>query len=428
MAQLASLTPQQRQILLDGPGLPPPPGVIPQFDHPPDLKYLSMAVETTGFLLATIALCIRMYTRILIIRRVSWGPDFTLVVGWLAYAALFATSRAALLSGGLTVGVHQWDVRLKDVWEYFYYFYIGALLYGPAVVFIRLSIILQYLQIFVPNKEPFKMYLTAQVLIWVNAVFYIICTFLMLFGTSPRKKAWDPLVEGGSGIDLLALHVAGSVVVVASDLGALILPQISVWRLQMTRRKKLQISALFLVGAFACATSIIRLGYSIMTYTHMDKIYYAWVEGEWVLPELASGVIVACVPVFPKFFGSLGQTWVFSRLSSTLQSLLHRSSRLGSKRGADEASLPHHVTLKPLTGNGIGWPKNYEELRDEHRGQGTFILREEAMLWIADKDTGITRSVDIHTTTESSSEMDAGSRDKDTLWQGKTAYDMGVRV
>lgn len=85
-------------------------------------------------------------------------------------------------------------------------------------------------------------------LIWVNAVFYILYVFLMIFGFSPRRKAWDPLVEGGSGFDMIALHVASGAIVAASDLGALILPQVSVWQLQMTRRKKLQISAIFLVG------------------------------------------------------------------------------------------------------------------------------------------------------------------------------------
>ncbi|KAL8962779.1 MAG: hypothetical protein Q9193_000864 [Seirophora villosa] len=245
MAQLASLTPQQRQNLLDGPALPPPPGVVPQFDHPPNLKTISLAVEITGFLIATITLCIRMYTRIFVIRRFTWGVDFTLIVGWLAYAAMFSLSRAV---GDVAPGVHQWDIQLKNVGEFFYTIYIGALLYAPAVFFIRLSIILQYLQIFVPNKEPFKIYLTAQILIWVNAVFYILYVFLMIFGFSPRRKAWDPLVEGGSGFDMVALQVAGGAIVVASDLCALILPQISVWKLQMTHRKKLQISAIFLVG------------------------------------------------------------------------------------------------------------------------------------------------------------------------------------
>lgn len=123
------------------------------------------------------------------------------------------------------------------------------MVYAPTVILIRLSIILQYLQIFVPNKQPFRLYITAQVLIWVSAVHCILHLFLVVFGFSPRRKAWDPLVEGGSGIDMLALHISGGVQVAASDLAALILPQISVWRLQMTGRKKLQISAIFLVGA-----------------------------------------------------------------------------------------------------------------------------------------------------------------------------------
>lgn len=75
MAQLASLTPEQRQSLLDGPALPPPPGVVPNFENPPNMRTLCVAVEITGFLIGTVALCIRMYTRIFIIRRVSWGVD-----------------------------------------------------------------------------------------------------------------------------------------------------------------------------------------------------------------------------------------------------------------------------------------------------------------------------------------------------------------
>lgn len=117
----------------------------------------------------------------------------------------------------------------------------------------------------------------------------------------------------------------------------------------------------------------------------MDKTYYSWIEGQWVLPELISGIIVACVPVFPRFLGSLQGTLVFSRLSSTLRSLLHGPSRLGSKRSDGGASLPHHVTLGQHTSNGIGWPKCYEELHDDQRGQGAFILREEAVLWIANE-------------------------------------------
>lgn len=108
---------------------------------------------------------------------------------------------------------------------------------------------LQYLQIFVSRKEPLRLYVAAQVLIWVNVVFYILHTFLLIFAFSPHRKAWDPLVIGGRGIDRLALSIAAATVNAVSDLGALILPQLSVWRLQMTRKKKIQISAVFLVGA-----------------------------------------------------------------------------------------------------------------------------------------------------------------------------------
>ena len=46
-------------------------------------------------------------------------------------------------------GLHQWDLQLKDLGHYLYYIHIGAIIYGISIFFIKVSILLQYLQIFV---------------------------------------------------------------------------------------------------------------------------------------------------------------------------------------------------------------------------------------------------------------------------------------
>lgn len=70
MATLSDLTPQQLQALLDGPALPPPPGIIPQLDHPPNLRTTGNAVQIVCLVLATLALCMRLYTKAAIIRQI----------------------------------------------------------------------------------------------------------------------------------------------------------------------------------------------------------------------------------------------------------------------------------------------------------------------------------------------------------------------
>jgi len=84
MAKLANLTPQQLQALLEGPALAPPLGVIPQLTHPPNLRATGVAVQVVCLILATLAICIRVYTKARIIGQVvladcqfsGQGPSF----------------------------------------------------------------------------------------------------------------------------------------------------------------------------------------------------------------------------------------------------------------------------------------------------------------------------------------------------------------
>ena len=92
------------------------------------------------------------------------------------------------------------------------------------------------------------MYLVSHGLIWANFIFYFVSTFVEIFACSPIRKVWDPLIAKGHCIDVLALNVAASSINSASDFGILILPQISIWRLQMSLKRKIQISGIFLIG------------------------------------------------------------------------------------------------------------------------------------------------------------------------------------
>ena len=169
----------------------------------------------------------------------------------------------AWLIAGIAPGVHQWNVQLKDFVSFSYvcqcagllmsseltpaqYMWIATTMYGICIFFIKLSIILQYLQIFVPLKTRNGLYWTSHALIWTNLVFYLSGLILLFFGC--RTKARDPLMAHGHCINVLAIDVAASSVNSISDIAILVLPQVSIWRLHMALRRKIQISALFLIG------------------------------------------------------------------------------------------------------------------------------------------------------------------------------------
>ena len=57
--------------LLNGPALTPPPGVTSQFVDPPNLHKLAIAILALCACLATLALLLRMGTKLFIIRQVT---------------------------------------------------------------------------------------------------------------------------------------------------------------------------------------------------------------------------------------------------------------------------------------------------------------------------------------------------------------------
>ena len=63
-------TPAQLEALLNGPALAPPAGVIPQLEHPPSLQKAANAVPILCLVLTTLAILMRMYTKIRVIHEV----------------------------------------------------------------------------------------------------------------------------------------------------------------------------------------------------------------------------------------------------------------------------------------------------------------------------------------------------------------------
>ena len=98
-----------------------------------------------------------------------------------------------------------------------------------------------------PLKTRNAFFWTCHSLIWLNCIFYLILGFGNIFACSPLKKSWNPWIEGHC-VDFRALNIIAAVINTVSDFTILIIPQHTIWNLRMTLKKRLGISALFLVG------------------------------------------------------------------------------------------------------------------------------------------------------------------------------------
>ena len=161
------------------------------------------------------------------------------------------------------LGLHQWDVPLQDV-SYLAKVNrlhisnesqlakgkqlgnLNAILYCPLIFITKLSILLQYLCIFVPNHTG-KLYYTVQFIIWFNLLFYIASTLAEIFTCIPRKKIWEPTTSGRC-VNINIVVLATGAINIISDFSILVLPLSSIWGLQMPRKRKIALSAVFATG------------------------------------------------------------------------------------------------------------------------------------------------------------------------------------
>ena len=118
--------------------------------------------------------------------------------------------------------------------------------YVPLIYVSKLSILLQYMKLFIPNHTG-KTYWSIHFLIWSNLLFYLAIMLAQIMECLPREKIWDPTVPGHC-IDFTAVLIAGAVINVISDFLILVLPIGKIWQLQMSPKRKLGVSAVFTAG------------------------------------------------------------------------------------------------------------------------------------------------------------------------------------
>ena len=118
--------------------------------------------------------------------------------------------------------------------------------YSPLIFLTKLSILLQFIRIFIPNHKG-KTYYVTQLIIWINLLYFTAAGLLSIFQCTPRARIWNPFVPG-TCVNYRAVNLATAIFNVISDILMLLLPMAWIWRLQMSTSRKLRISAVFAVG------------------------------------------------------------------------------------------------------------------------------------------------------------------------------------
>ncbi|KAL2867943.1 uncharacterized protein BJX67DRAFT_380500 [Aspergillus lucknowensis] len=292
----------------------------PSYDYRNSARTWDIVTQAVCLTVSTLCIGMRMYTKLLVLRTQGW-EDFTCFVAWLGLIAYAVITIEADKHGN---GVHQDTVAPSDLREYAKLADASQIFYAPLIFITKLSIFLLYLRVFAQSREG-KTYRAIQLLIWFNLAFYLANFFLKIFQCIPRSKIWDKETPGRC-ININIPILVTAAINVVSDLLMLSLPIICVWRLQMSARKKLGISAIFAAGIFGCFASIMRLEVSVRNRDTEDKTYDWYTEILWTTAEVTCGIVASCLPALPTFFRQF-----FSKARIAFSGRTH--SRISSSRG-----------------------------------------------------------------------------------------------
>ena len=175
----------------DSPGLPPPPGVTPDFFSPFTLEPYNILSVAGCTIITTTMVFLRLYTKKFVIKRMSW-EDYFCILGWAAMIAYLGISVTIGTHGG---GTHQWNLHYEDVQYNLRFVNYSDMLYSVSLLATKLSIMLLIKRVFCSVQKNIPYYLTWS-LIYVNTGFYICYIVVPAVECSPRSKIWTPTAPG----------------------------------------------------------------------------------------------------------------------------------------------------------------------------------------------------------------------------------------
>ncbi|KAL3477009.1 hypothetical protein BJX99DRAFT_257914 [Aspergillus californicus] len=304
--------PEQPQALLDGPAGPPPNGKVSHFDDPPNLRRTGRAILLVFWALPSVLLILRMYTKVFITRLVRIS-DYAMIIAWILFIGCMAT---LWLVNNLSGGTDQWNMRMRDFLTMLYYFHASAIIYGICIFFIKLSILLQFLE--------------------------ISCTGSEIISSGPATASYGSTLASMPS----ALSWSSSLFAVSRTHWMLFSRRTRIWRLQLALCTKIAISAVFAVGLSATASAIMRLRPSVASFTTTNNVsLVGYMTGVWTIPEICFGIIAGCLPSTTKFFRTCLAGDRISKWGLSIKSLVSDSSCAESPDGDYLHSVGAHKFL-----------------------------------------------------------------------------------
>lgn len=265
----------------------------------------------------------------------------------------FALSFTIDYSTSRGLGRHQVDVPQAWVPSLLASEYAFTILYNPALMATKTSILTFYLSISKDTQKFLRVssYVTLAV---VNVAGFVL-TFFNAFQCHPPRAAYDLSVKTPSCFSILTIFLASAPINIVTNLAILVLPIPVLTGMRLPQRQKTVLTFVFALGIFVTVVDVVRIYYLQLAAdsssapeggniaSSVEFSYNASLALLWSAVEVNIGIICACIPTVKPLMKFLTPGLLSSHCHSNEEAPSH--SQKNSSGGKENHELPRPKTV-----------------------------------------------------------------------------------
>ncbi|PMD26717.1 hypothetical protein NA56DRAFT_685042 [Hyaloscypha hepaticicola] len=347
-------------------------------------------VSVVFVILAAICISMRLYARLIVLKNSGYDE--------LAISASFVCSIALLILTGEQVrygeGLHYQAVIAKnpdDFTQQLKYLWISIIVYNASLCLTKISIILQYLRVFVGSGVRRACWATLAFVICYG----IYTISISIFACIPISGFWSS-TPGAHCVSKKFSWFFNASFNILSDSVILILPMPTLKSLKLPTRQKAGVMMIFALGGFVCLVSVLRLQSLYVISKSLDPTYDNVGASIWSNIEVYTGIICASLPAVKPVVGKL-----FPKLLSSTRSDTNRTNFPDSGFGNNSSVRPIRLHDVDASGNTV------TRVQAKERRESDYDLRESSSSGNLGKDIFVATSMrqDVESNAESRSQV-----------------------
>ncbi|POS68616.1 hypothetical protein DHEL01_v212990 [Diaporthe helianthi] len=245
--------------------------------------------------------------------------------------------------------------------------WISEIMYMVVLGLTKIAMLLLYLKVF-PGQTSRRVCFVMIGLCLAYIPATALATFFHCTPVSYNWTNWTGETEG-SCFSFNTFAWAQSSINIVLDLIIISLPMPQLWKLNMGRKKRIQIVLMFSVGLFITIVSVVRLTALVNFATTTNATYDNVPTAYWSVLEIFVSIICCCMPAvrsllktaFPSCFGSSTDTKTTPRPYITPNSPGYKLS------GGIQKSTTNTVTFGPISADGVSHSSNIELVDERWR-------------------------------------------------------------